>query len=339
MLNLFPMSYALPGDFWLTLFLQGIGDCLSPIMKFFTWLGYPQAYMILIAIIYWSFDRKLGLRLAIFLPVVASINSILKQAFHAPRPYWLDPNIKAIQVSNGFGMPSGHAQASTVWLYAASSLKRRWFWAIAIFVVLMIGLSRIYLGVHFSSQVLIGWVIGILVLVSFFRYESKVLTWFLGQKFNSQLILISGISILLLILGGVFVFILQEWEMPSEWITFASDDLAGSSETILSSIGMASVAGNAGGFLGVALGALLSHRNGGFDAHGTAWKRLLRSVAGLIFFLGLYAIVMWISPDQSKEVLHAIWRFSGFFIISFSSIFLVPLFFIRVKLLSQLKGS
>jgi len=333
------MSYTLPGDFWLTLLLQGIGDWLTPIMKFFTWLGYPQAYMILIAIIYWSFDRKLGLRLAIFLPLIASVNSILKQAFHAPRPYWMDPNINAIQVSNGFGMPSGHAQASTVWLYAASCLKRRWLWAIAIIVVLMIGLSRIYLGVHFSSQVLLGWVIGILVLTSFFRYESKVLRWFLGQKFYRQLILISGISILILVIGCVFVIILKDWEMPSEWIRNASDDLAGSNESILMSIGMASVAGNTGGFFGVALGALLSHRYGGFDAGGTAWKRLLRSVAGLIIFFALYGIVMLTSPDQTREILYSIWRFMGFFTISFSTIFLVPRLFIKINLLSQLKRS
>ena len=339
MLNLFPMSYTLPGDFWLTLFLQGTGDWLTPIMKIFTWLGYPQAYMILIAIIYWSFDRKLGLRLAIFLPVVASVNSILKQAIHAPRPYWLDPNIKAIHLSNGFGMPSGHAQASTAWLYAGSCLKRGWLWAIAITVVLMIGLSRVYLGVHFTSQVLIGWVIGILVVIFFSRFESKIVTWFLRKKFINQLLWIAGISTLFLILGGVFVFILQDWEVPADWIRNSADDLAGRDETILSSIGMASVAGNTGGFMGVALGALLSHRNGGFNSRGTGWKRLLRSVTGLIIFFALYGIVMLTSPDQTKEALYSIWKFSGFFAISFSTIFLVPLLFMRMNLLTQLKGS
>jgi membrane-associated phospholipid phosphatase len=329
----------LPGDFWFTLFLQGMGDWLSPVMVFFTRLGYPQAYMILIAIIYWSIDRKLGLRLAIFLPLLASVNSILKQALHAPRPYWLDPHLKAIHVSNGFGLPSGHAQASTAWLYAGSYLKRRWFWAVSVTIVLMIGLSRIYLGVHFSSQVLLGWSIGILVLIGFIRYESKLMTWFLGQKFGSQLILISGISILLAILGGVFVFILQDWEMPSEWIRNASDDLAGTNETILISIGMASVAGNTGGFFGVALGALLIHRYGGFETRGRVWKRLLRSIAGLIILLALYGIFVLISPDHAKEVLYSVWRFSGFFVISFSTIFLVPCFFIRMNLLSQENGS
>ena len=282
------MNNLLLVDYWLTQSMQTIGDWITPIMKFFTWLGYPQAYMIIIAVIYWSFDRKLGLRMALFLPVVSSLNSILKQAIHAPRPYWLDPDIRAIHVSNGFGMPSGHAQASTVWLYAASFLKRKWFWAMAVAVVLMVGMSRVYLGVHFSSQVLAGWLIGIIVVILFFRLESKFLTWFLGQKFNQQLLLICGISIFFLLLGGLFVFILRNWEMPAEWIRNSADDLAGRDETILSSIGLGAVAGNTGGFMGVALGALLSHRSGGFDARGKGWKRFLRSVAGLLIFFMLY---------------------------------------------------
>lgn len=326
------MSYVLTADYWLTLSMQSIGDWLAPVMKFFTWLGYPQAYMIITAVIYWSFDKKLGIRMAIFLPVVSSVNSILKQALHAPRPYWLDPNIKAINVSNGFGMPSGHAQASTVWLYAGSFLKRRWFWAMAVTIVLMVGLSRVYLGVHFSSQVLAGWLIGISIAILFFRVELQVITWFLGRQFNHQLILISGISIFFLLLGGIFVLILRNWEVPAEWIRNSADDLDGKGETILSSIGLGAVAGNTGGFMGVALGALFMHRNGGFDAQGTGWKRLLRSVAGLVIFFALYGIFMFTSPDQAKVVLYSIWRFSGFFVISFSAIFLLPLLFKRINM-------
>jgi len=333
------MSFIFPGDIWLTLSLQSIGIWFTPIMKFFTWLGYPQAYMILIAVIYWSVDRKLGLRLAIFLPVVASLNSILKQAIHAPRPYWFDPGIKAIHVSNGFGMPSGHAQASTVWLYAAALMKRGWFWALAICIVFLIGLSRVYLGVHFSSQVLIGWVIGIFVVIIFFRLEKKVLIWFLSRKFSIQLILISGITVLILLLGGIFVFTLRNWEMPAQWIRNSSAYFTGGNESILLSLGIDSVAGNAGAFMGTALGAILSHRQGEFDSGGVVWKRVLRSVVGLIIFFALYEILMLSTPDQTKVVLFAVWRFSGFFVLSFSAIFLVPLLFKRFHLLSPLKGS
>ena len=333
------MTCVFPGDFWLTQSVQSIGTWFAPIMKFFSWLGYPQAYMVIVAIIYWSFDRKLGLRLAIFLPLVASLNSILKQAIHAPRPYWLDPGIKVIKVSNGFGMPSGHAQASTVWFYAGALMKRAWFWAIAISIVFLIGLSRVYLGVHFSSQVWIGWLIGIIVVFVFLRFEKKVLTWFLNQKFSRQLLLITGISALILILGGIIVCIYKQWEMPVQWISNSSAYFTGGNETILYSIGMDAIAGNAGAFMGTAMGAILSHRQGAFDAWRKVWKRVLRSVTGLLIFLALYGILILSTPAQAKVVLYAAWKFSGFFVISFSAIFLVPLLFMRIHLISPMKGS
>ena len=329
------MNYVFPGDFWITHSMQHIGEWITPVMKFFTWLGYPQAYMILIAIIYWSFDRKLGLRMSIFLPVVSSLNSVLKQAFHAPRPYWLDPHIKAIHVSNGFGMPSGHAQGSTVWLYVSSLLKRKWFWMMAIIVTMMIGLSRVYLGVHFSSQVVAGWLIGIMMLILFIRCESGFLKWFMDRKLNVQLLFIAGISFLFLLLGWIFVFILREWEIPLEWIRNSADDLAGKDESIKSSIGLAATAGNIGGFMGAAIGALLSHRNGGFDPGGMWWKRLLRTLLGLLLFFALYTAINWIAPEETQLALYSLWRFGGFFVISISAIYLMPLLFKRINLLSR----
>lgn len=301
-------------------------------MKFFTWLGYPQAYMIIIAVIYWSVDRKLGLRLALLLTVTASLNSLLKQAFHAPRPYWVDPEIKAILPSNGFGMPSGHAQASTVWLYAASLLKNRWFWALAVALAFMVGVSRVYLGVHSTGQVIIGWMIGIGVLVLFSSYELRVLGWFLKLGFSQQLLWIFGCSLLIPVLGGLILVITRNWEMPLEWIQNSADDLAGRNESILSSVGLEAVAGNAGGFLGTALGALLLHRRGGFDAGGRFWKRLLRALSGLVLLAAVYGIFVSTLPALEGELLLSAWRFTGFFMISFTAIYLLPLLFQKLRL-------
>ncbi len=82
-------------DIWFIQYLQNSWDWLESVMIFFTTLGKPQAYMAMVAMVYWSLDRKLGLRLAIFLLLVGSLNSILKLAFHAPRPYWISTDIKA----------------------------------------------------------------------------------------------------------------------------------------------------------------------------------------------------------------------------------------------------
>jgi membrane-associated phospholipid phosphatase len=326
------MNFVLPYDSWLTLSLQNTGDYFIPVMQLFTWLGYPQAYMIMIAIIYWSVDRKLGLRMAIFLTVVASINSILKQALHAPRPYWIDPRIKAIHAPNGFGMPSGHAQAVTVWLYIANSLKNGWFWSGAIIVTLMVGLSRVYLGVHFPSQVLAGWLIGIIVIILFVQFESKVVSLLESLRIGYQLFFVFGVSMLFLLLGGILVFMFQNWEMPVEWIRNASLYLTGENETTLSSISMEAIASNAGGFMGAAMGAILIRRKGGFDAGGILWKRLIRSITGIVLILLLYLTIKMIAPDQEEVLLYSMWRFAGFFIILFSEIFLIPLLFIRINL-------
>lgn len=333
------MNMILPGELWLILSLQDMGDWLIPIMKFFTYLGYPQAYMIIIAVIYWSIDRKLGLRLAIFLPLVASINSILKQAFHAPRPYWLDQGIKAIKVSNGFGMPSGHAQASMAWIYAGSFLKGKWSLIVPIGLVFLIGVSRIYLGVHFPSQVLIGWLIGLFAVVVFVRAEAKVLAWFLDLRFSNQLLLTGGITFLILLVGGLFVLLLRNWEIPAMWINNSSGYFADSHESIEFSIGMGAVAGNAGAFLGTALGAILTFRKGGFDTHGSFWKGILRSIVGLAICGALYGFLLIIEPEQSKSALYSTWRFSAFFMMSFFAILLVPIFLMRIKLLSPFNGS
>jgi hypothetical protein len=136
-----------------------------------------------------------------------------------------------------------------------------------------------------------------------------------------------------MLLAGVFIrHLIKDWEMPLEWILNSADDLAGRDLSIRTSMGLSAVAGNAGGFLGAGLGALLSHRNEGFNAGGPLWKRLLRSLAGLVLLAILYGIFEGISPDPARDLLSATWRFSGFFLISLAALYLVPHLFKRFRL-------
>ena len=127
--------------------------------------------------------------------------------------------------------------------------------------------------------------------------------------------------------------------MPASWIKISSVYFAGKNETIGYSIGMDAIAGNAGAFMGTAMGAILSHRKGGYDTAGNLWKRVLRAVAGLVMCIPLYGILVLTTPDQTNELLYSAWRFVGFLVISFSAIFLVPLLLMRMQLLSPIKGS
>ena len=326
------MIYNCTWEIWLILLLQDSSDWLTPVMEVFTWLGYPQAYMIIVAVIYWTIDRKLGMRLAIFLPLSASLNSIFKQAFHAPRPFWVDQRILAIHADNGFGMPSGHAQSATVWLLGAAYLKNVWFWFIAIVLTFGVGLSRAFLGVHFPSQIIVGWLLGIVMIICFLRFESAVVSWLQNLKLIYQLLIVLACSILIILVGLFFVLMLDNWEMPADWIRNVSVYLP-IEKAGIKSYGMISIVGNAGSFLGVSMGAILMIHRGNFNVEGVWWIRLLRIVTGLACMFLLYSVLLAISPDKGRLLVYAVWRFLGFYIISFSALFLLPLLFIKFKLM------
>ena len=321
-------------ELWFIREFQNAGEWLTPVMEFFTWSGYPQGYIVIIAMIYWSFDSRTGMRMAIFLSLISALNGLLKQLFHAPRPYWADPGIKAFHSSNGFGMPSGHAQASTVWLLAAFYMRNKWFWIIVIVLAFMIGLSRVYLGVHFPDQVIAGWLAGSILLIIYIRLESSVIRWMRNLKLIYQSLIVVAVSVLFMLTGGLLVRLLKHWEMPAEWIINASVYMSGENETILSSISLGAIAGNAGGFLGAALGIILIARAGGFITRGTWWKRLLRCLIGLTIITGLYMCLIAIAPDNENLIMYYIWRYFGFCLLAFSVIYLIPILFLKTNLVS-----
>jgi membrane-associated phospholipid phosphatase len=144
----------------IVLWLQSLGLWLAGPMKFFTSLGYEQFYILVAPILIWCIDPALGLRVGLAVMLSSGINGFLKLAFHAPRPYWYDERILPLGSETNFGAPSSHAQNSVVfWGLIAHGLKRGWFWLVAVIMILMISLSRIYLGVHFPSDVVIGWLV------------------------------------------------------------------------------------------------------------------------------------------------------------------------------------
>ena len=110
--------------------------------------------------------KRIALEVVLIFVVATGAILGLKQIIEAPRPYWVDPQVVQYAVDTDFGMPSGHALVSVVIL--------GWLWwrhpksvtlSVSIpFFILAVGLSRIYLGLHYPSQVVAGWVLGGLLL-------------------------------------------------------------------------------------------------------------------------------------------------------------------------------
>jgi membrane-associated phospholipid phosphatase len=93
---------------------QGLGSWLTLPLKFFSFTGVEQFYLLVAPALYWCVDAGLGLKLGIFLLVNSDINSYLKFIFHSGRPFWITDSIKPLAFESTFSMPSGHAQNAMV---------------------------------------------------------------------------------------------------------------------------------------------------------------------------------------------------------------------------------
>ncbi|MGB9641435.1 MAG: phosphatase PAP2 family protein, partial [Anaerolineales bacterium] len=127
----------------LILALQQIGQAWMPLMRFFTFLGKEQFYLLLMPLLYWVFDSNLGLQLGIMLTLSSSVNDIFKLGFHSPRPFWISSSVKAVEFEGSFGIPSGHAQMSaSIWGLLAVKVRRSWMWILSLLLIFFIGASR-----------------------------------------------------------------------------------------------------------------------------------------------------------------------------------------------------
>jgi membrane-associated phospholipid phosphatase len=155
---------------------------LTFIMIAITSLGTVPVYMLILSFIYWCLDEKKGIRLSLAVLFSAWLNLSMKFFFDQPRPFFADYDPSVGLVGEHFGgFPSGHAQNSLVLFFIiASWLKKKRCYGIAALLCLLIGFSRIYLGVHFPTDVFGGWIAGGLVLCAYFLLEPK-LTRFFGR--------------------------------------------------------------------------------------------------------------------------------------------------------------
>jgi membrane-associated phospholipid phosphatase len=140
------------------------GPHLHPLFLFFTGLGTTAVLWPLLLLYYWLIDPVFARRLSIAFAASFLANRILKELFGTARPFETDrllSTASAERTALGHGFPSGHAQnGATFYLAYAFHYQRKWLWALAGLIVLLVGLSRIYLGVHLPEDVGGGFLLG-----------------------------------------------------------------------------------------------------------------------------------------------------------------------------------
>jgi membrane-associated phospholipid phosphatase len=277
----------------IVLFIQNtFGDWIGTPSRILSFIGDEEFFLLILPFIYWSLHSALGLRIGFILLVSNGINGIFKLIFSTPRPFFYSTEVKPLTFESSFGIPSGHAQtAAAVWGVIAAFLNRAWIWILLVILILLIGLSRIAVGVHFPIDVVAGWLIGFTLLWLVIRLEKPVLTWLKNQPLTLRLV-IAFLASLVIIFFGLIARSLAIDEIPATWIANASQ--AFPDEAPINPLRLDGIFTSAGTLFGLAAGAILLQAYSGFEVSGAWWKRLARYPVGLagviLFYFGLGAI-------------------------------------------------
>jgi undecaprenyl-diphosphatase len=142
------------------------------------WLVLTAATLAVIAALAWRARRREADFLLIAMTMSTLLNPALKQLFERARP----PAESAVLDVNGYAFPSGHATSSATFALALAVIAwpTRWRWpaaGLAATFALLMGLSRVYLGVHWLTDVLAGWVLAVAVVTATYLIMASVGAW------------------------------------------------------------------------------------------------------------------------------------------------------------------
>lgn len=181
--------------------IQLAADLLVTMFKPVTMLGDEYETLIILATLYWVFDHKIAIRVAVAFLFSVWLNNLLKLIIQEPRPPVDTHEVEA----TGYGMPSGHAQNTmSLWgLFSLESKHNKFLLLAGPLIALLVGISRVILNVHTWEQVLVGWTIGIIIAFSLY-YGAKELQPLMEDK-PSYLpyVLISAATAVMIIVGAL----------------------------------------------------------------------------------------------------------------------------------------
>jgi membrane-associated phospholipid phosphatase len=221
-------------------------------MKAASFAGTEYFYIALLIGVYWCVDRRVGARLAVLVLLSTGLDLWLKSTVGLPRPFDADPSV-GMAFEPTFSFPSNHAQNAVVFWGAAAVLFRGpWRIVLVVLPPLLIGVSRVYLGVHFPTDVAAGWAIGALIVWLYYLTGDRIERFLAGLRQSLR--------------------------------------FAAASAPVLAMVAMyrqdVSMAGTLFGF---AAGLIYLPGAAGFSAGGTGWRKALRYLLGAASVAVVYA--------------------------------------------------
>jgi membrane-associated phospholipid phosphatase len=272
--------------------LQTLSPSLDGIMNFFTFLGRAELYLLIVPFIYWAIDKRLGFRSLMVLVAIDIVGTAFKLLFHQPRPYWIG-DVQALSEESSYGIPSTHASNSlAVGGYFAYRVRKNWLWVLMSIVIFFIGVSRLYLGVHFLHDVLFGWLIGFLVLWIAIRQSHSVARWARSKTLSAQISSGFIASVAIILLGIIIRSIIAGMPDPASWSIYSTG-----ARSLTHSFTLA------GTLFGSVTGYALMRQHARFQRADNWSKRAIGYVLGvivlLLIYFGLDIVFSTITADET----------------------------------------
>ena len=180
-------TFFFPWEVSLMEWLQArIGSGLMSIISLFSMFGEELMLILILGFVYWSYDKKLGRTMGLSAIMGLTWNTMAKNIILRRRPYFDHESIKILRVvepgadiydiaAQGYSFPSGHStNAATLFCSMAAGLRKRWMTVVAIAIPLLTGISRFVVGAHYPTDVLAGWLLGVLSVLIVRELQKRV---------------------------------------------------------------------------------------------------------------------------------------------------------------------
>ena len=180
------ISFAFPWEVSLMEWLQNsVGSTGIAVISFLSVFGEEYTMVLMLGFLFWCYDKKMARYVGYCVLMSVIWNPMIKNLVLRRRPYFDHESIRILRLvepkadaydiaAQGYSFPSLHSTCVTS-LYGAAAryLKKPFFTFLAFLLPLLVGFSRITVGAHYPTDVLAGWLIGILALV--------LVPWVLGR--------------------------------------------------------------------------------------------------------------------------------------------------------------
>ena len=181
--NIFYFQWEVDLITWLQ---EAMGNAGTIAAKIASFIGGETFSLLLLIVMLFCYKKEAGKRVARTVLTASMWFPMIKNIVLRIRPYMVHEEIKVLQIveadadpmdilQQGFSLPSGHsATAASLFVSIGRELKKRWMWILAVLLPLVIGVSRFMVGVHYPTDVLTGWTVGLAAVGFNILLEKKV---------------------------------------------------------------------------------------------------------------------------------------------------------------------